>query len=85
MKNLISQPTDNDLSLGELRGVPGSFQDSPVLFGSPEGVSSKLIQIISTAYTFLSIVGGITFIIYFVLGAMNWITAGEKQDQVQIA
>jgi len=84
MTQSIKLAVDEKL-LGPIKGFgyDGGFLS---FSGSGENAyQNRLIQIISNLYTFLTLVGGIMFILYFVLGALNWISAGGKQDQVEKA
>ncbi|MBU0619173.1 pilin [Patescibacteria group bacterium] len=76
MKQIIA------LSLGPFEGIPNSYQEKPLDVGN---ASSRLVEIISNTYTFLSLVGGIMFILYFAIGALNWVSSGGKQEQIEKA
>lgn len=52
---------------------------------SPGAYLTTFELIISNALAVLTIVGGITFVVYFLLGGVNWITAGGKQDKIETA
>lgn len=41
--------------------------------------------IFSTLLGFLTIVGGLAFLIYFIIGALNWVMAGGDQKKVDTA
>ena len=61
--------------------VGGDWEDiSPYTYEN-EGLSDLISNIIG----FLTIVAGLAFLIYFVVGALTWITAGGKTEQVQKA
>jgi len=74
------------VSLGR---IDKQSKDSPFAFFNllkgDASVPELLNTIISNTYTFLTLVGGISFILYFVLGALNWVTASGKQDKVEKA
>lgn len=72
----MAQPTD----LGRIEG----FQQGFLQYISTEA-PTRLTEILSNTYTFLTIVGGIMFGLYFLLGALNWVSAGGKQEQVEKA
>lgn len=69
-------------SLGRIQGLEGGFFQFVL---SEEDTLQKLTQLLSNVYTFLTIVGGIMFGLYFLLGALNWVSAGGKQEQVEKA
>lgn len=57
---------------------------------NPQGASigtysSAAEKIISNALAFLTIVGGIMFAIYFLLGGLQWITAGGDKGKIDAA
>ena len=49
------------------------------------GGEITLTQIFSNIFGVLTIVGGLMFAIYFLLGALNWITSSGQPDKVQKA
>lgn len=57
----------------------GAFCDDPA------NAATTLETIISTIIGFLTIVGGLAFFIYFVVGAVMWITAGGDTGNVDKA
>ena len=71
---LASQPLGGSFStIGDLYNATG--EDAPEL----------LNLLISNIIGFLTIVGGIGFLIYFTIGAISWITAGGDQAKVDTA
>lgn len=79
MRKLIAQR----VPLGEIEG-PGAY--------NPDKASSEIApytagaeRLISNVLAFLSIVGAIMFLVYFLLGGINWITAGGDQGKVETA
>lgn len=42
-------------------------------------------NLISTGVGLLTIVGGIIFLIWFMIGAINWISSGGKPDKLEAA
>jgi len=65
--------------IGELEGFSTAYQ--------PQGVggSATLTKILSNILGVLTIVGGLIFIIQFVLGALNWISSSGKPEKIQKA
>lgn len=61
------------VNLGNITGV-GTFQAA-----APETLLGKFL---SSIITTLTIVGSLTFVIYFTMGALKWITAGGDKTKV---
>lgn len=69
-----------DLDLGNIEGVGGY-----VPTGNEESAAMQITFLLSNIVGFLTIIGGLCFLIYFAIGALSWITAGGKTDQVEKA
>jgi hypothetical protein len=68
--------------------IGGSFQNISSRFGvnsTGSDAPSQLNTLFTTVFGFLTIVGGLAFLIYFTIGAINWITAGGDQQKVDTA
>lgn len=66
------------VDLGTIKGV-GKYQD-------PTNASGAGLEILlSTVLGALTAISALSFLIYFVLGGLLWITAGGKQESVQKA
>ncbi len=65
---------------GNIRGLPGGYQDM-----AASSAPTILEKIISNTLGFLTIVGGISFIIYTVLAGLTWITAREEGERLSKA
>lgn len=63
---------------------PGGYDPSEVSAGVAP-YSSAFERIISNTLAFLTIIGGLAFLIYFLLGALSWVTAGGDQAKVDKA
>ena len=48
-------------------------------------VSGGLIKLISNLIAIITIIAGLSFIYYFMVGAINWITAGGEAQKAQAA
>jgi len=71
---LASQPLGGEFStIGDLYNTAGD--------NAPDLLNTLLSNIIG----FLTIIGGIGFLIYFTIGAISWITAGGDQAKVDTA
>ena len=66
------------LNLGEIQGT-GKFQT-----GLSDG-ATQIESLVSTIVGLLTVIAGIAFLIYFLLGAITWITAGGDPQKVQKA
>lgn len=64
---------------GELQGFPGAYE--------PEGESGAITinKIFTNIFGVLTIVGGLIFVVQFLLGALSWITSSGKPEKVQKA
>lgn len=68
-----------------LGGTIGGFDAyNPGAAGEGEYLSTTEL-IISNALTVLTIIGGIMFVLYFLLGGLTWITAGGQSDKIEKA
>jgi len=62
--------------------TPGAYDPTS---GDIGGYTSAAEKIISNVLVVLTIVAGLSFLIYFLLGGINWITAGGQKDKVETA
>lgn len=68
------------IQAGNIGGLPGGYQDM-----AATSASATLEKIISNTLGFLTIVGGLSFIIYTVLAGLTWITAREEGERLSKA
>lgn len=61
--------------------TPGGYQPGSGI----EGSTSAIEKLISNVLVILTIVGGIAFALYFLLGGLNWITAGGDKGKIDKA
>lgn len=61
--------------------TPGGYQPGAGIAGS----TSAIEKLISNVLVVLTIVGGIAFILFFLLGGLNWITAGGDKGKIEKA
>ena len=73
---------NDGLNLGTFKGL-GAYL--PKLLGGSTGATGQITNLISNVVGFLTIIGGLTFLIYFAVGALSWITAGGGADKVEKA
>lgn len=66
---------------------PGLESDNPLNQGSSTGTTAltNLETTLSTIIGALTVVGGILFVVYFLLAGVNWVTAGGDSGKVQKA
>lgn len=68
-----------NVQLGPLQGtgrfVPQNAADGP----------NQIENLFTTIFGFLTIVAGLAFLIYFLVGALNWVTAGGDEKKVDAA
>lgn len=70
------------VDLGKIEPIPGSIGDTTQYDGNS---GTALEVIVSTIIGFLTVLSGLYFLIYFLLGAMSWITAGEDKTKLENA
>lgn len=75
MSKLLAQK-----SLGTIT-TPGGYQPGSDLASSTSAVE----KILSNILVVLTIVAGISFVLYFLLGGLNWITAGGDKGKIDKA
>ena len=61
--------------------TPGGYQPGNDLSGSTSAVE----KLISNTLVVLTVVAGISFVLYFLLGGLTWITAGGDKGKVDTA
>jgi hypothetical protein len=70
-----------DITFSESITTPGGYQPGDGLQGSTSAVE----KLISNVLVVLTIVAGISFTLYFLLGGLNWITAGGDKGKIDKA
>jgi hypothetical protein len=61
--------------------TPGGYQPG----GGIEGSTSAIEKLISNVLVVLTVVAGIAFVLYFLMGGLNWITAGGDKGKIEKA
>jgi cytochrome bd-type quinol oxidase subunit 2 len=61
--------------------TPGGYQPGSGI----EGSTSAVEKLISNVLVVFTIVGGIAFALYFLLGGLNWVTAGGDKGKIDKA
>ncbi len=69
-----------DINFGQIT-TPGGYQPGSGI----EGSTSAVEKLISNVLVVFTIVGGIAFALYFLLGGLNWITAGGDKGKIDKA
>ena len=72
---------DEGKPLGELKGLPGAYEPG----GSIETAGTTLSKIFTNTFGVMTIIAGLMFILYFILGGISWIAAGGQPDKVENA
>ena len=72
-----------DIDFGDGGGIitPGGYQPGTSLQESTGAIE----RIISNVLVVLTVVAGLSFILYFLLGGLNWITAGGDKGKIEKA
>ena len=70
-----------DVSFDKSITTPGGYQPGSGIEGSTGAVE----KLLSNVLVVLTIVGGIAFTLYFLLGGLNWITAGGDKGKIDKA
>jgi len=72
-----------DIDFGNGGGIitPGGYQPGTGI----EGSTGAIEKIISNILVVLTVVAGLSFILYFLLGGLNWITAGGDKGKIEKA
>jgi len=76
----LPQLNFSSTELGSLSGLSG-FQ----VLDESNQPKSGFDNLASTIFGFLTLVAGLAFILYFVLGAISWITSGGDQQKLDKA
>ena len=63
--------------------TPGAYD--PAVSSGVGGYTSAFEKIISNVLVVLTVVAGVSFVLYFLIGALQWITAGGQKDKVETA
>lgn len=69
-------------SLGNITGIDNAYSATG---DDPGAYLSAVELLISNVLTVLTVIAGITFALQFLLGGLNWITAGGQKDKVEKA
>lgn len=69
-----------DIKFGQIT-TPGGYQPGSGI----EGATSAVEKLISNVLVVLTIVASIAFVLYFLLGGLNWITSGGDKGKVDKA
>jgi len=79
MTNLLAQ-SQNSHPLGNII-TPGGYQPGTDL----PGATSAIERLISNVLVVLTIVASIAFVLYFLIGGLNWIIAGGDKGKIETA
>jgi hypothetical protein len=81
---MITQLIAQGKKIGDLKGI-GNFLPGSAGGETGSTTAMQVDNIFSTLITFLTIVAGLAFLIYFIIGALNWVTAGGDAKKVDTA
>lgn len=70
-----------DEKLGPITGLGTGYQN-PAAIGAPLTTAETLL---SNVAGFLTVAGGVTFMIYIILAGLTWITAREESERISKA
>lgn len=74
-----------DQPAGAFSPAPGSYTFiSPTTPGAGP-LSDRLSLVLSNIIGFITVIGGLAFIYYFILATINWVTAGGDAQKVTLA
>jgi hypothetical protein len=63
--------------------TPGGYQPGDSVDGSSQ--ATALESLISNTLVVLTVIAGLAFVLYFLLGGLNWITAGGDKGKIDKA
>ena len=69
-------------NLGELKAPSQAFAPN---IGTPAGAVAPLGKVLTTLIGFLTTLAGLMFLVYFLLAALSWITAGGEKGKIESA
>lgn len=75
----LIKPAHAAIDLGEITGI-GKYQETAS--GSPITGTQEFISVMVGV---LTAVAGIAFLIYFIIGALTWVTSGGEKGKVESA
>lgn len=79
----MTYPISSDIDLGPIQIFKGYSFSLPG--GGAGDLSSRLELIVSNVIGFLTLIAGLAFLFYFLIGAINWITASGDNQKSQLA
>lgn len=81
--NLLALGPTQEVPLGELSPPTKAF--APDLAAGSVGAVAPLGKFFSTLIGFLTGLAGLMFMLYFILAALSWITAGGEKGKIESA
>ena len=81
MKNLLAADYGVTKPLGNIKPLPNSYDPGTDI----NTASQTLTDIFSNTFGVFTLVAGLMFILYFVLGGISWLTSGGERDKIQKA
>jgi hypothetical protein len=83
--SLLADVSSENPIRGLGRFLPEVYDGSGGSAVEPEMAFFQINQLFTTVLGFLTIVGGLAFLVYFLVGALNWITGGDDKSKVDTA
>ncbi len=74
-----------DVSLGKFSPVTDAYSKASADSGAPDAAIHNLEIFISNLIGLLTAMAGLFFIFYFVMGGLNWVTAGGEKGKIEKA
>jgi len=68
--------------LGNIEGLPGGYDPGK---DSITTATDTLTRIFSNVFSFFTILAGLMFVLYFLLGGLQWVTSSGEADKVEKA
>lgn len=70
------------IGIGEFKSISGKGYLAPTASGAPTADATKII---SNLLAIITIIAGVSFLFYFIFGAVNWITSGGDAQKAAAA
>lgn len=84
--NLLAQATKTGLELGDKpiggAGTVGEITQN-IDLSSPEEAANSIVEQISIIIGFITVLGSVFFVIYFMVAAFDWLRAGGDKGKVE--
>jgi hypothetical protein len=82
---LIAQTTELDLGQDAIKGAGVIGETTQKYATSPRSLMDLLLDNLSNIIGFLTLLGGLFFVLYFILAAFDWLRAGGDHGKIEKA